>query len=300
MNPQTPGIVMRLTGGLGNQLFQYATGRYLALVNHCPLYLDKAIFQTYALHRYSLQPYRLQATVLDDRIGIRYARILPEKSLSTQIRGRLDHLFFFWQFMPMFLEKSMAFDPAVLQVKPPHYLSGYWQSPHYFESVRERLLDELTVQEPATGLNLEIAQRMSSSDAISLHVRRGDYVTDINANRTHGTCSPAYYQKSLEHLLPQCSQPQVFVFSDDIAWAREHIRLPVPTTYLDHNGPDKNYEDLRLMSLCKHNITANSSFSWWGAWLGRHQDKIVCCPSNWFADPTRSSSDLVPDSWVKL
>lgn len=300
MPDDSSAITMRLNGGLGNQLFQYAAGRAIALKHNCSLSLDCSGFEMYPGREYALKPLNVQAVMLNHQMGLRYARRLPEMPWLVRMFGSVDHLRAARNFAPMFFEKSMVFDPQVLQLRAPRYLVGYWQSEKYFLNVRQELLQDLTVREPATGRNLEVARMMQSCEPISLHVRRGDYVTNPHTNQTHGTCSIDYYDRAVSYLVAQCSNPKIFVFSDDPVWARENIKPPVSTVYLDHNGPDKSHEDLRLMSLCSHHIIANSSFSWWGAWLSVAENKIVCSPSRWFANETHASADIIPESWVKL
>jgi hypothetical protein len=149
--------------------------------------------------------------------------------------------------------------------------------------------------------NEEMAHRIGGEEsAVSIHVRRGDYVSDAGTNRFHGTCSVDYYHDAVDRISGFAPASHFFVFSDGIDWAKENLRLRQPVTYVDFNDGEKNYEDLRLMSLCKHHIIANSSFSWWGAWLNPNPDKIVIAPKKWFNDPSINTDDLIPNSWLRL
>ena len=140
---------------------------------------------------------------------------------------------------------------------------------------------------------------MTSTDSVMVHVRRGDYVSLAAAAANHGTCTPEYYRAALDLLRQTVPAPTLFVFSDDPAWATANLRFDVPTRYVSHNPPSEPDQDLRLMSACRHAIIANSSFSWWGAWLGQGERRVVIAPSRWFADG-RPTPDLIPTDWRTL
>lgn len=135
---------------------------------------------------------------------------------------------------------------------------------------------------------------------MSLHVRRGDYVSDARTHATLGVCSLDYYRAAVRYIADHVEAPEFFVFSDDIAWAQANLELGHPCHYVDHNRGAESYNDMRLMSLCRHHIIANSSFSWWGAWLNPRADKVVVAPARWFAGGNRVVDDLFPPGWVRL
>ena len=145
-----------------------------------------------------------------------------------------------------------------------------------------------------------MAAEIAACNAVSLHVRRGDYAADPVVTSMHGLCPLDYYDRAVEYVLGRVSDPAFFLFSDDPDWVREHLKLRGSVSVVDHNGPDSGSEDLRLMSLCRHHIIANSTFSWWGAWLDPRPDKLVIAPKRWFADESLDTSDLLPAGWVKL
>jgi hypothetical protein len=197
-------------------------------------------------------------------------------------------------------EQSFCFDPEVLQLHDNIYLVGYWQSERYFADIREVLLQEFTVASPLSGRNRALADAITGCNAVSMHIRRGDYVSNATTAAFHGVCDLDYYESAIEQIDTFVDQPHIFVFSDDHAWTRQHLHLQGKVTYVDHNDPDQGHEDMRLMSLCKHNIIANSTFSWWGAWLNRNPNKTVIAPRCWFADASIDTSDLIPSSWIRL
>lgn len=287
-------IVLRLCGGLGNQLFQYAAGRRLALQRGAELVFD--------LGWYHRTPRRDTPRAFElDRYAVRgrkadSAELLWCRLHEGPLLRRLTKLPRRWKHHR---ERTEGFDAAVLSLPDGVYLDGYWQSHRYFEDAEASIRGELVPHAPFGERDQEIAASVAEGSAIAVHVRRGDYVTNAAANQTHGLCSPDYYARAFAHLLSRVAAPRFFVFSDDASWARQNIQFPGPATFVDHNGPDQAFQDLRLMSLCAHQITANSSFSWWGAWLNPSTDKIVVTPRQWFVnlanDDTRS-----PSSWVRV
>ena len=178
------------------------------------------------------------------------------------------------------------------------YLDGNWQSEKYFGKHADVIKKDLRILTSPSPENKKWGEFISQNNCVCLHVRRGDYVTDSIAKQHVGTCSIDYYNRAIEYVADRVNDPVFIVFSDDIPWARAHIPICSPVYYMTHNNGDTDYEDLRLMSLCNHFITANSSFSWWGAWLGDYEDKIVVCPERWYNDGMKNN--IIPDRWVKI
>jgi hypothetical protein len=179
-------------------------------------------------------------------------------------------------------------------------LKGYWQSPKYFAPIENMIRRDLRVRTPLSGENKAIAGRIGDSVAVSLHVRRGDYVTSEITSQYHGTCGAEYYYKAEQLLRDRLGRFILFVFSDEPAWAEANLRFASSTVFVRHNGPDQHHEDMRLMSMCKHHIIANSTFSWWGAWLCQNPEKIIVAPKNWFREAGHRTDDLIPPDWIRL
>ena len=287
-------IVVRLCGGLGNQLFQYAAGRSLAIARKTDLVLDLGWYKrtpksdtprTYELGHYPIEA-RLTTTSEALWCRLHEGRLLRRLSVLPR---RWQH----WN------ERFFEFDPRVLDLPDNSYLDGYWQSQRYFEENADLIHAELSPIAPFGVQDKDVADLITKGNAVSLHVRRGDYVTHQVAADNHGLCSLDYYRAALKYVLPFVNEPHFFVFSDDPPWARSNLPLPGPATFVEHNGSANAFQDLRLMSLCSHHITANSSFSWWGAWLNRRPDKMVVTPRHWFSDQ-RNVGTLTPESWVRL
>jgi hypothetical protein len=197
------------------------------------------------------------------------------------------------------VEPYFQYWPGITTVNAPCYLVGYWQSERYFKNVSDVIRKDFTFCQPLNEQNAAIAEQIGSVNAVSLHVRRGDYINNPKALATHGLCPHSYYEAAIRYIEERVVTPYFFVFSDDMQWVRENIKIDHPCYYVDHNHGKESYNDMRLMSMCTHNIVANSSFSWWGAWLNSHTDKIVIVPQKWFVN-NNNVKDLFPSGWVVL
>ncbi len=199
------------------------------------------------------------------------------------------------------IERDHRYSPVeVSPLARAVYLRGYWQSDRYFSDISSTIRKELTYPEPPTGKNAELLARIREEDAICLHIRRGDYVSDPHTAAFHGVCSSAYYDRAIARLLPVAKKPIFYVFSDDPEWARSNIIPPGETIYVDHNSCTEPFEDLRLMSACRHFVIANSSFSWWAAWLSDRAGKQVIAPQKWFQSEEKDTSDQTPTDWYRI
>lgn len=290
-----PIVVVRLLGGLGNQMFQYATARALALRHGAEVVLDVSGFESYTLRRYELDALSIEARLAtaDELVAIGGAE--PSSRLArllAPLKGRPS--------IQVLREAHFHYDPVLAGARPPIALHGYWQSERYFQDAGDQLAKEFTPREALDPLNAATAGQIRATNAVSLHVRRGDYVSDARTNQYHGTCSPQYYAAAVDYILARSADAHLFVFSDDPAWTRDNMTFPAPTTYVAANPADQGYRDMQLMAMCRHHIIANSSFSWWGAWLNRAADKIVVAPSRWFASGANDTRDLVPAKWVRI
>jgi hypothetical protein len=300
---KTPFVVARLFGGLGNQMFQYATARALALRRGAALKLDITAFTEIGSHterQYELDFLQIQASTADDADLGQFGRVRKTKVLwldRVLRRLRIDRSIGAW---PMYRERHFQFDPAVPELRAPVYLDGYWQSERYFSDIAALLRQEFSAKAPLDPQNAAFERRIDAVNAVSLHVRRGDYVANPGASRVHGICQLDYYQRALDHISLHAEAPHLFVFSDDQQWTRANLGLAAAMTFVDVNPQDRGYRDMSLMARCRHHIIANSSFSWWGAWLNPSREKIVVAPERWFSDTRNDTRDLIPPSWVRL
>lgn len=302
-------IVIRFIGGLGNQLFQYALGRHLSVIHKRPLRFDTSGYtatkpdakqgtRLFGLGAFSVTgqvatPQELQPFQMCRRPGTR-GRLVRLANRCAPLRFRryiVEPKRDFWRFRPSVLASPVA--QSVL-------IEGYWQSEKYFKDIAETIRNDFRLKLPAEGLNAEMLSSIASLDSVSVHVRHGDNATSIAKH--HGVLPTAYYERATALIKERVPKVHFFVFSDDPDWSKENLRLPGPATFVVHNGDDKNYEDLRLMAACKHHVVGNSSFSWWGAWLGRKDGQIVFAPEKYMqSDNGRwEYGDYYPASWHTL
>jgi len=293
-------IIVKLMGGLGNQMFQYALGRSLSRKLGVEFKMDKSFYdhqppgvtpRVYELGVYKIVENFASQNEVDTmlktkKLGL-FLRLLRKLKLY---KTKSDYI----------IEPSNDFYSQIFNVPDNKYLEGYFQSYKYFDSIRDLIIKDFTLKDSPIGKNLECLNKILSVNAVSAHIRRGDYVTDKKTNAYHGTCGPDYYAKALETIKQKVSNPYFFVFSDDIEWVKQNMNFGDQVTYVDWNGPDAGQEDLRLMAACQHFIIANSSFSWWGAYLATNPNKIVIAPQKWFTDPAKVPQDLIPPNWLRI
>lgn len=299
-------IIARITGGLGNQMFQYANSRALAMRNRTNLYLDissytsdyhKSAPRTFKLAQFNIQANIAQSenfkslgipNSLDQRITTKISRTLYKIIEKLKPLHKRKYI----------IEETYNFSPKVYEVGPNCFLSGVWQSPKYFEDIDSIIRSELTLKHPPSNETQEWIKMIEATNSVSLHIRRGDYITNEKTNIFHGTCSVEYYERSM-NLMASIISPIFFVFSDDIEWARKNLKTIYPINFVSNkNIPD--YEELIIMSKCKHNIIANSTFSWWGSWLNENKNKIIIAPKKWFTVNNFRTDDLIPKDWITI
>jgi hypothetical protein len=288
-------IIVKLIGGLGNQFFQYALGRNLALRNKTELKLDISGFESYKLHKYVLHHFNIVENIATKEDIQRFKP--TQRQFFSYVTYKISKLVLPWYQQKYISEPDFSYNSNIFRIKGNAYLDGYWQSEKYFAEQSKIILKEFSVKNKPDELNREMLAIIGSTNSVSLHIRRGDYVSNRKNTETHGVLGIDYYMRALNFMEEKVKNPQVFVFSDDIPWARENLKTDVPLHFIDHNGVERNYEDLRLMSNCKYHIIANSSFSWWGAWLGRFPDKQIYAPRNWFKSSDNDTKDLIPETW---
>jgi hypothetical protein len=287
-------IIVRLKGGLGNQMFQYATARHLAVRNETCLKLDLGSFSRYPLRSYRLNHYNIAASPASGK-ELRGFAAGHRKVVRRTVRAAARWLpGYDWQW---FVQKGRDYDPSLLGLRGNIYLEGTWQSVKYFSEISSLVRQELTLKTQLTHASLQVAEKITNTEAVSLHVRRGDYASDVVTKKKHGLCGLDYYERGIDLIAQQAPSPHFFVFSDDPSWTQNHLSSKYPMTFVTHNGEERDYEDLFLVSMCRHHIIANSTFSWWGAWLCRNDDKIVIAPRQWFRSVEFDVEDLFPSSW---
>jgi hypothetical protein len=289
-------IVVRLQGGLGNQLFQYAAGFALAERLGLSLALDVNSFPDINNRLYALGYFNISAQIIKKRtVYIRLNRALAHLNRSLVDNNAGNHYI-----LKKFNEKFFHYDPEFLEIKSAVYLEGYWQTYKYFTDYRDALLEELTFSAKPMGLNADLLATICNSESVAIHIRRGDYALDPTTNSYHGVCSIDYYKAAINRICESTDAPNFYLFSDDPEWVKNNFLNICTGIVVENNGVDGAHEDLHLMAACKHFIIANSSFSWWGAWLSTRKGKIVIAPQKWFEGADHDTSDLIPESWIRL
>lgn len=295
-------IVVQLMGGLGNQMFQYAAGRSLALRLGVPLKLDLSFYEQsreqttprqYALDSFTLQAEFATPADLERLAGTRtrLGGIVPKLRCRLGIGTVREHCY---------REPHFHYDPTVQQLPDDSYLIGFWQSERYFGDDTDGLKREFRCRYPMDELNQGVANDIDLVESVAVHIRRGDYISNQKTASYHGVCSLEYYQQAASVIAQKLRNPHFFMFTDDPDWVAYSFRFDCPCTLVTCNRSGRAVDDLRLMSRCRHAIIANSSFSWWGAWLNSHRDKLVIAPKRWFAKPELNTEDLIPPSWITL
>lgn len=291
-------IIAQLIGGLGNQMFQYAAGRALSLKNDTSLLLDISAYETNNIHQgFELQ--RIFSCPAETASKSDLCRVLGWQSLASVRRIVSRRPFSIFSRKSFVAEPHFHYWPGIKSISKSCYLSGYWQSEKYFSDASSQIREDFKFRLPLADQNAVLGKQIYQVNAVSLHVRRGDYALNMKTMTTHGLCSPEYYRRAVQYLADRVEQPHFYIFSDDIDWVKDNLRIDFPTVYVQHNRGKESYNDMRLMSLCRHHIIANSSFSWWGAWLNPDMKKIVVAPGKWFANQT-DVRDLLPEGWVIL
>ena len=291
-------VVVHLSGGLGNQLFQYAAGRAVAFRTNSRLKLDTSSLSEGASREYRLNRFGVKAGIAGD-LMISWLRRLDQPTTGGQIARAIHMLLPFCEWK-VIRERQFHFDSTILPHTGDVYMIGYWQTPRYFAEIEDLLRGELKLTASLDDTAQETMSLINSTQSVGLHVRRGDYVADTAINRVHGTVEMEYYRRAVSHLERKLVGPHFFVFSDEPKWVQQNFHVDAPVTFVSNAGKDSDCVDLHLMSQCKHHVLANSSFSWWGAWLNPDTRKTVIAPAKWFNDPSLDTKDLLPDDWVRL
>jgi len=281
-------LIVKIIGGLGNQMFQYAYAKALQEKGY-KVKLDISAYETYKLHGgYQLNKYNIDMEIAKSK----EIEKLAKKNIFEKIMRKKKKL----------KEKNHLFDINLLQPDDEKYIVGYFQSEQYFIDIRKKILEDFVIKQKLSNYSSKVkGQILGCQNALSIHIRRGDYITNKNANQRHGTCSLNYYQEAYKRVSEMYGIMDCFVFSDDISWAKENLDF-ANTEYIASAEEQIPHEDIYLMSLCKHNIIANSSFSWWGAWLNENEAQCVIAPKQWIQDKQLQAyfEKIVPEHWIKM
>jgi len=299
-------IVVGLMGGLGNQMFQYASAKAVArnlntnLRLDITLLLNRKMDSNFTYRNYELSPFDVKEKVVT---RLHQKLFVPDLFSATEKEKRRNEKCRKWLNYHLYQEQDeFTFEKRILSVKNNTYLFGYFQTEKYFENIRKDLLTNFQLREELDNRNLNLLQQINATESVSLHVRRGDYVNA--ATSIHKILTPAnYYKAAVEKIKQHIVSPHFFIFSDDPDYVRaEYSFLDDPVTFISNNVGTQSYRDIELMRHCKHHIIANSSFSWWGAWLNENAQKLVVAPGKWLNEKASNLSplDLLPSGWVVI
>ena len=271
--------IVKIKGGLGNQMFQYAFARSIGDNTK----LDINDYEFDKKRNFDLSKFNITQNIASQS-DIKYFK---GSGLLRKIRrcGQYKNI----------TEKGMQYQPNIINTKNQNtYYDGYWQSEKYFDKIRPQLLSELSLRVTPNEPNQIMLDKIQKCNAVSLHVRRTDY---ISASNIYHQCSLEYYRTAIEYIKKHVDNPHFFIFSDDIEWVKQNLNIDCLHTFVDINDEKTGYFDLELMKNCQHNIIANSTFSWWGAWLNINPNKIVIAPKKWFVSMPES---IIPENWIRL
>jgi hypothetical protein len=283
--------IVQFLGGLGNQMFQYAF--YKALQNkYKDVKVDLLSFNDYKLHN----GFELDFIF---NIKINKANSFVSKLYNPKYRNwtvrKLRRLL---NLKKVYFEEKECFiyDENLLAYPSKRFYWGYWQTEKYFKHIEAEIRNDFIFKTPLNKKNELLFEKIKNTTSVAVHIRRGDYV---NHPLFGDICDENYYNKAIKHIQLEVKKPTFFIFSNDMVWCKNQLNLP-NATYVDWNIGDDSYIDMQLMSYCKHNIIANSSFSWWAAWLNNNGNKIVIAPQMWINNVDNAVIDILPTQWIKI
>lgn len=289
--------IVQISSGLGNQMFQYALYRKL-LTMEDDVYIDA--ITSYELFKNQHNGYELEKifNINPKHANIRYIKQLSDTNSRLFARIRRKS---FGVKRTMYIEsKEFKYDEDLFRNKDL-YIKGYWQNLNYFKGIANELKEDFIFYKELDPKNQRLAQDIFSGNSVSIHIRRGDYYKNKSYEKKFGNVATlSYYQQAIDLIKSKIENPQFYVFSDDMDWVKENLDLGEGTTYVDYNKKEDSYKDMQLMSICKHNIIANSTFSWWGAFLNVNPNKIVIAPKKWINIDWLDEVEIFPDDWILL
>lgn len=283
-------IIIRLQGRMANQMFEWALGRAIyAKTGIQPIFDDSEETQKLSVFNLNFSKVAIEKPLINKILR----KIIPIRNLRNKLT-KLEIK------IPKLIENPcFKYDEKYINVQSPIYLDGFFQSHKYFDNIREELLEDFKLKKKLNSKNKQILEKIKTTESVAIHYRRTDYLKARVAN-VMGACTDEYYHNAVNTIANKLNKPiTLFIFSDDPKWVKENVKFEHEIIVVDINSGKQGYFDLELMKNCKHNIIANSSFSYWGAWLNENPDKIVIAPKIWMKN-IESDYDLIPDNWIRL
>jgi hypothetical protein len=298
-------IIIKLKGGLGNQMFQYACTKRLALKHNTELKVDLSFLNDPENNKppFTKRVYELNKFKVDDRIATDEELSLFKNIIEIKYKSRKNKILTVLKKtkinpFSIVLIQDTSFHKEILFLPDNVLLEGWFTDERYFIDVREELL-RLYTPLIIDDKFLPLMNSIIENNSVSMHFRRGDYLTNKDSKNYHGMLTLDYYNKAIEIINKRVKNPKYFIFSNDIDWVKKNFKPNVEIYHVENHPENDNCIDIYLMSLCKHNIIAHSSFSWWGAWLNKNKNKIVICPQRW-TKVVISSYSINPKKWIKI
>ncbi|MCL2597945.1 MAG: alpha-1,2-fucosyltransferase [Paludibacter sp.] len=299
-------IIIQLRGGLGNQMFQYACGTSIASRLGVKLKLDisymtdKKPRENFTERDYALNVFNINNEIASKKEVQRFVPYSADASEFTYAWFMFKRTLFCRHRFSEPAKNPSFYFAEIEQITNNTYIKGYFQNEKYFNFIRDKLLKDFSIRNEIDDNNQNLSNKINSENAVSIHIRRGDYLNSLNAS-LFNLLDIDYYKKAIKYILKEVENPVFYVFTEDFQWAKtQFAALDIPITIVDWNIGSQSYLDMILMSRCKHNIIANSSFSWWGAWLNQYPEKKIIAPQNWFKNPKMNETHIIPSNWIKL
>jgi hypothetical protein len=295
-------IIVKLQGGLGNQMFQYAAGKYLAKKHNVELkmdlqfLLDRTPIKNFVFRDYDLDIFGIYKEAYKSNFSIAFGR---NRKLS---RFKYFLTTLFNSNLPKYVrENPYCFDNKFFKISDNCYLEGYWQSYRYFDAIESEIRSDFQILENFSENGVELLNQIKNSNSVCINVRRADFVNLKQAEDHHGFCDLNYFQSSINIINKRVTNPKFFVFSDDVGWCIENFKFLKNVTVVGHEYAGRKFSQyLNLMKNSKHFIIPNSTFGWWAAWLGENPEKIVIAPEKWYVNKKMDTRELLPKSWLKV
>ncbi len=284
-------IITKLSGGIGNQMFQYAFGRNVANHLNTELKLDITEYEINKNRNFSLNFFNTEKNIATKN---EIRNFIPKNKFSKKIKYTLNSI------IPLKWKKNINQEKIKTKISFNNisdntYIEGYWQNEFYFKNIKDIIKKEFTLKKSIIDKYKNIIHDIQNNNSVSIHIRCKDYLSNKH-QKIYNNLSLDYYNNAVQNFK---GNYKYFIFSDDINWVKNNLQLPYSKIFISQNNT-KDYEELILMSMCQNNIIANSTFSWWGAWLNKNKKKVVIAPKKWFVDENINTNDLIPNNWIKI
>jgi hypothetical protein len=293
-----PIVIVRLNGGLGNQMFQYVAGKYVAKKGGSIIKVDLTHLKNINAKKFAFRKYALDIFEVPILFAT-YKEILK----FTIPRFKPRYLYFGLKHLykdRVIEQKDIRYSNILDKVSSDCYLVGSFQSEKFFRPIAHEVKEDFQIKKEILNQYSQIISEVSSVESVAVHIRRGDYVNNPKTREVHGSMPISYYIEAAKLIGTRVRNPHFYIFSDEPEWLSNNLDLKADFSTIPSRLDDHPNRDFVLMMHCKHHIITNSSYSWWAAWLGENFDKIVIAPKKWFAVSACDSSDIVPESWIRL